>query len=483
MNPELQRNLILELSPRRLTWALVAVGLVCVAALMAVSLGDGAAFGRRVSALAALGFVGGWLFLGACLIWGARQAGSAIVTEVGERTWDFQRMSALTPWSMTWGKLVGATSLAWLVGLIGIGLALLNGLTGAFPVQALQLAVAALAAAVLLQAASMAAALVAVRKARVEGRLATLRNRRSAVAGIAVLIFAVNGAVRGWMAMHGARAGQPLGGADIVWWGLSFTWGALLLLSALLFAAWAVVGAWRLMRLELQSENSLWLWAGFVLCCGLYLAGFADLGRVAGEAEAARYGTLAKALSAGGVFAVICYLAAFAEPADRQRMGSFRRALAERRLDLAALTAPLVTAPLLLAIVAWGVIAVSAPDRFDGGRGVGRDINLAMVGLAVLLYLVRDLGVIAYVRFSPRPKRGDASAVLALVLLYLVGGVIAPALGGGVGLALVSPFGRPTTLAVIAGGAEAVLAWWLAAGRIFGRPATGKDAAASLPAR
>src|SRR6185312_4131289 len=40
-------------------------------------------------------------------------ASDAVTEEVRARTWDWQRLSTLGPWQMTWGKLVGATALGW----------------------------------------------------------------------------------------------------------------------------------------------------------------------------------------------------------------------------------------------------------------------------------------------------------------------------------------------------------------------------------
>ena len=105
MNPELQRNLWLEASPRRTAWAGVAV-LGVYAAVYLSSDGGGPAL------LRALGGAGAFIFFAAALVWGVRLAGQSVASEIGERTWDFQRLSALDPWAMTWGKLFGGTALA-----------------------------------------------------------------------------------------------------------------------------------------------------------------------------------------------------------------------------------------------------------------------------------------------------------------------------------------------------------------------------------
>ncbi len=44
--------------------------------------------------------------------------------------------------------------------------------------------------------------------------------------------------------------------------------------SAAVFTAWALLGAWRLMRAELLYVNRPWVWTLFTLFCMAYAAGF-----------------------------------------------------------------------------------------------------------------------------------------------------------------------------------------------------------------
>ena len=100
MNPEFQRNLWLEASPRRLAWAGVVLLLIYGATVAATR-------DNPLGPLPALGGVGAAVFVACAMIWGARAAASSVLSEISDRTWDFQRLSALDPWAMTWGKLAG----------------------------------------------------------------------------------------------------------------------------------------------------------------------------------------------------------------------------------------------------------------------------------------------------------------------------------------------------------------------------------------
>lgn len=55
------------------------------------------------------------LFLAWCFIfiWGIKNASDAVIEEINDNTWDFQRQSALSPLSMMLGKLFGSTLFSW----------------------------------------------------------------------------------------------------------------------------------------------------------------------------------------------------------------------------------------------------------------------------------------------------------------------------------------------------------------------------------
>ena len=54
-------------------------------------------------------------------LWGNYEAAAASSRDVGQNTWDFQKMSAIGPWQLTLGKLFGSTSYVWYAGLILLG--------------------------------------------------------------------------------------------------------------------------------------------------------------------------------------------------------------------------------------------------------------------------------------------------------------------------------------------------------------------------
>ncbi|HEY7609396.1 MAG TPA: hypothetical protein VIF14_09205, partial [Alphaproteobacteria bacterium] len=113
-NPEFTRNLWLQFSSTRVLVASLLTGLLLVSAVAAdVALTSRRAFTPEITA-----YVARWLAIVILLFWAGRQAAGAVLREIRGRTWDAQRLSTLHPWSMAWGKLFGATSLAWTIALL-----------------------------------------------------------------------------------------------------------------------------------------------------------------------------------------------------------------------------------------------------------------------------------------------------------------------------------------------------------------------------
>ena len=445
MNPELKRNLWLETSRRQMAGAGVILALI----FAAVWLLDR---GRTAYDFVAAGSV---VFIATALVWGPRETRASVIDEVYGRTWDLQRLSALSPWTLTWGKLAGATSRVWVFAGVGLVIAFLQYASITSTPHALYWVVVGLGLAVLLQGSGLAVGLVEIRKARAVGRLPGLRS--PGLIGLAFAVLVAGSAI--WSRHHAAwtaDVGQGALGSSaraVVWWGGAYDPSAFAALSLVVFGAWAVVWAWRLMRLELQLQNAPWAWPLFVLTAGLYAAGFAPSLTIEGGAAYPF-----RSAVAGVTFGALAYIGAFVDPADRIRARQVAGMIAERRLGGLAARIPLTAAPALLAALA-AIVAAAAFQR--AGQA-----DAALSALACLAFLLRDLGVIAALRFAPSGRRSDLGVVVALVLLYVAGAIAGRAFGGPGGVALFAAISPRPGVSLLAGVGEAVLAWTFAAWRV-----------------
>jgi uncharacterized protein YggT (Ycf19 family) len=353
---------------------------------------------------------------------------------------------------MTWGKLTGATCRPWMFAGVALALAFLQLASISSFAHALFWVLIGLGGAVFLQASGMAVGLIEIRKARAISRLPGLRSPGLGL--LMLILLSVGTSI--WKRAHfgGFHGLNGFNGEDatplLIWSGIVFDRTAFAAASLITFAGFAILWAWRLMRLELQMTNAPWAWLLFVVFAGVYAAGF--------ESPTGVTPFQVRLAFAAFAFAVCAYVSSFTEPADRVRVRRFGGAVPA--LDWArlwwALPSPLV--PAVLAVIAGAVVALI---QWRTG-----ELGSAAFGLALLAFFVRDLGFIAALRFSPRGKGGDFGVLIALVLLYVVGALLGRLLGGAIGAALFMPHIRLPALSLTAGLAEAVLFWVFAAWRI-----------------
>jgi hypothetical protein len=427
MNPELRRNLWLEFSLHRLIGMPVVLGLVFA---LFGSLGGN---WRERAFTAAL-----WTFVLLAHFWGTRQASAAVTDEVRDRTWDWQRLSALSPWQMTWGKLFGATAFTW----YGAALSLLVILTMGPDerVSVMWLAVALVGSAIALHAAAVAGSLQAARKdSRLGHRLGAIVMIPIAFGLLGVFTVPWWQNAQDLITWHGGR-----------WEALRF--GAM---SALVFAAWAVLGAYREMSRELKVRTLPWALPAFILFVAAYVAGFNPPKGSTTQGVFFLTGLIASlALTYYGLFADLTSLMVARRIATHAAAGNWQRVLEEL---------PQWVPPLVLGIAFAFLVAHTITPEFG-------DARLRSVGLypiAIVLFATRDAGLLVFFALSAKARRVEAATLLYLVLLWWIIPGLLTAMGAKSLAAFFLPFGAQMNGWQAAGVAllHAVIVWGLVAWR------------------
>ena len=389
MNPELRRNLWLELSTHRL----VAMPAVLGIGFLVVASTNDTPWNERV----------GWAALAVyfllTLFWGTRLAAESISDEVRGRTWDLQRMSAIGPWAMTWGKLFGSTVFTWYGGVLCLAVYVvaardLPGISG--PPNALGLA----AVGVLLHAFAMAITLQGAQKG-------WKASSRSAIF-MPVLLF---------LALGPAVAGIASRRTTVFWYGAEFDSLYFVLASTLVFSAWAVLGAYRAMCLELQVRTTPLAWCAFALFLSIYVAG------LLGGQPGARFGVFGYLCVSGlAVSIVLSYAMLFTEPNSAMTLRRMLLRAARRQWLRVAEEMPCWPCTVVLAFIfAIGTIAAAAAYR-DSSELLNK---LAVMPLVFVFLLMRDAGILMFFVLARQPRRVEATAILYMVLLYwLLPGVL-----------------------------------------------------------
>lgn len=380
LNPELRRNLWLELTLHRLI--AMPVVLVMVFALIHAGSDDPAS-----SVAVAAAWIAGLLLGG----WGVRNAGDCVLEEVRARTWDAQRLSAIGPWAMTWSKLLGSVSFAWYGGLIALAV-LVACSPRAWLISAPMVAAMIVAGSIMAQASASLAGLATARKG----------NARRGGAGLWMLIVL--------LVLVGPGAGLTLGRDEgWLWWGNVYARSIFVLASATCFAAWAVFGMYRAMCTELQVRTTPWAFASFTLFLIAYMAGFWVV-----PGAGFRHVLYAILLSGMGVAGMVTYLQLFSEQTGvivarrvqvRLTRGEWRRALEE-----------MPCWPVAFAVTA--VASVTAAVVLPDSAGDERLRRLFAAPIPVFLLITRDVGLFLFFAFARQPRRVEAAVVFYLVMLY-----------------------------------------------------------------
>lgn len=419
-NPELRRNLWLEATPARLVLVPAILGGIFFLAFVADEHRLGAV--TATVALVCLGV----LTWG----WGAHLAAESILAELRGRTWDWQRMSGLGGWTLTWGKLAGATAPAW----YGAALCLLAYALARprDPEGSGWLAALVVLAGVLVQAGSLLGALQAASR----GRVATRAQSSVVLAGGAIVVLQV---------VAGASRESP-----VEWYGLAPTALALGTLSVGAFAAFAVVGAWVRVRRELRIRTVSAAWPAFLLFLMVWAAGFAG-----GD----RGGPGSRALVAFLVAVAAAWGTALLEPKDPVALRRLARAGREGRWRTLAEDLPPWLLALPFVLVAWVAVAAApeGPIQAAGGAHVW--------AAAIVAFLVRDLALVVYLALGDRPRRADLLAVVLFAAGYVLVPLVLSASGLRAAAAAFYPDPDRAAVGAVAGAVQAALAAALLARR------------------
>lgn len=397
MNPELRRNLWLEVTAQRL----LATPAILLLVFAGSWLLDQRTLGlwTRNAALAA--------YLVITVVWGAKTCSAAFTAELEEGTWDSQRGSGLSAWSMTWGKLLGGAAMGWYGGL----LCLLVYVASSAGLGAAHLAWALLALigfGIAIQATALLGALAQWRKRRLP------RVQRSrAVLNIVLILLVLFVGVHG-LPIFGGAILTPLHWYGHLWPGLPF-----IAISAVTLAGWATLGAWRLMRAELQYQDVPWAWAAFLLFLTGYLGGWIHAPGVFPRIDFPGL-RLPPALPALGLGGLLCgaatYLTIFHEPKDWLRLRRLAlRWRNDRRRALHSLPLWLVS---ILLTAAFAIVFCATALL---GLPLHNGLALLAGSVTLLCFLLRDILLVLWLNGGDPPsRRADGAAIVYLVVLYLL---------------------------------------------------------------
>lgn len=430
LNPEFQRNLWLHLGWQRMMAAFI-VGVTIAYAIFLVSDYDKLSYAANLIATIIFG------------MWGPRRAADALAEEVASGTWESQRMSGLSAWSMTWGKLIGGCSFVWYCGLLSLAVYIFVGAKLGFPggrAGNFWLGIyLVLIATILSHAVALAVALVRLRKT-VQYRRLTITLAQTCGLLVYLLVSAGSTAPVQDEGSFAPAIGYVYDSA--------YSWPLIRAVFGTIFVGWAIAGTFRLMRGELQYRAWPWLWVLFLGFCAALSAGIAPW---------PGGGMIGAALPTFVVMVFLTYISALADRRDPIRYRSGLIALRKGDFSQAAAEIPwwLVSYVATAAAAGFCLIALQAMARSDWPASLSEILfrlrllsldHLAETVVLALLFLARDMMVLLWLSFGTWRSRSDVSWLVYLALIYWPIGIIMYFAGYAEYVTLVLPVGSDDAL-------------------------------------
>lgn len=382
MNPEFQRNLWLELPPHRMVAMPAVLVLVFFAAWLA---GGSLSFAGAAQLLIAL----------LLIVWGSRLAAEAVLVEVIGHTWDSQRMSALGPWEMTWGKLAGSTAFMW-YGSIWCVIAFV-----ASPHGNITLLIRLLLAGLEAQALALLLSMVLIR-----GEPDSLRFQVTIAQTVTIMVVVPF--------LFFTLFNRP---DSVHWYGFIIPFDVFVTVFQLAFIGWTVLGAYQMLRTALQYSSGSLTWLMFVVFAVAFIAGFDRLQELVGAAGMPNP-AVTRLFIAFGAAIGLTYACAVVEPKSLVRLRQWLVLLLGGRMRQGEQLSPAWFAALVIAVI-LGVLTIV---NIIGVKAPTAPLPVGAVALvvAMMLFTVRDLALFYYLVLYSRFGAGNLAIGVYLVTAYFL---------------------------------------------------------------
>ncbi|GMR07357.1 MAG: hypothetical protein BMS9Abin26_0360 [Gammaproteobacteria bacterium] len=428
INPEFQRNIWLEFTLHRLLATPIIIGAVFLLLFLSSSSLEGFwVLANNVSMI---------LLVVIMLFWGVRQAAEAVSTEIKDRTWDGQRMSAISPWSLAWGKLFGSTLFTWYTAIFCVALYYISGKAAGIEYTTLKTIVVVLSG-LLTQAIALLASMNVIQKNRDQSR-----SSSTAVFAVVVTI--------GGISLYAAMDART----TVDWFGMSYDGLPFISLSMLVWLVWAYIGIYRYMRSELQLRNGPIVWTAFMIFALLYSAGFINISIFDQDHIVAT-----RMFYVYNILLASVYMLLLTEKKDPIL---FRRAFKKLRDNrYIRFSEELTNWPINMAMLILFAIFFLA-SKYSGLTLQNEMVNINNYILASIVFMFRDAGIILFFSFSANPKRIEVTSIIYLAILYLLIPKILDLMGlSYLSAALIPTSGVNIWFTIVAACLQVVLVGWM----------------------
>jgi hypothetical protein len=224
---------------------------------------------------------------------------------------------------------------------------------------------------------------------------------------------------------------------QLTWYGIAIPSLDFLLFTSVVYTLWILAGLYRSMRTELQITDPPSWWLFFLIFHFIFQYGF-----FLPEGKIVDLSAISTTLTLLFVETILLtYLLALSENKDIVLFRKLINALKSSDFPTFYKYVPLWLITLPIAKIA-GFLVLLFLLIFDENQvlktilkdyGLTNKVEIVCFYFAILLFVVRDLGILLLLNFSNRPQRADTSMLVYLVLIYL----ILPTLTSGLGISVI----------------------------------------------
>lgn len=302
-NPEFKKNIKLEFSPTRI---LIPAFIFALVAWISWSVGTPKEWDTtpinysKAESLTYGMFSFGFVF---SIVWGSYLASNSLFGEMRQKTWDFMRMSSISPQKILFGKLFGSTFVVWVISLLGIIPTILIASTNLFIADSYHRPVFWTVASLI--SSTIFWMILSYSCVMLAGTYTSSRNSRHTTIGAVIGVLIAGSFIGQMMSLSYENEFELLdrcrylatatdktlcyARSPIIINGIHYSindpqffhWYnfKLFRLDAFTFiiifsALWAVIGLYRTLRSSLQYKDSPYMWPIFLISSGFFLNGF-----------------------------------------------------------------------------------------------------------------------------------------------------------------------------------------------------------------
>jgi hypothetical protein len=326
------------------------------------------------------------------VLWGSYLSANSVMNEILDNTWDFLRLSELSTWQLTFGKIFGSNIFIWSISAPIFCLVFISAWLDSDFIYALKYSSLILMISILSHSVGIYCSLVIINMNISDMR--KLQHLPAVIIAFSTAAICYSSYVSGFMDNNISY---------IKWHTYQISEHIFGLVTIPFWIFWSIIGANMLFRKQMQMPNKPWIWSVFSFFLIAYLSGFI---------ENITRGTF-RDLHAYLYFMIplsLCYLLLLIEPSN---ILTYRRLFAlikAKNLPQLLEKTPRFFISILIMLISWLYLIVSYQE-YD---------RVYITPAMMILYLIRDYFILNYFCVNQKFKSPVKSSLTVLFVIYFL---------------------------------------------------------------